>query len=503
MLNSNPKLAGEPGKDEETFSTSEFKALAVSCSNLFRYARLMYYLADNSTAFRLALERGDIDAIKRCAQFDAAPDTKWKLSQPCKCPADDKHKHHRPIDILLESVAIGCIPIDKCVEILRWLLENGYEANEQADQLWRRVTNHCDHMPELVVTLLNDSTGQASAKGIFDMIQLLRSHGHCLPFQLNELQYLPINPSRTEPQTLIRKPLDVALRSHCPTEFFEVVFQEYQNRQIDVKVWHSHPCPELKRWTGRCPGFLRSTRWGFQSTNVGDLIWGLFQDLADPMTPWKETFHGEAADIFERKIKPLVEHQFIESYEETLLQDVLQALREIAESAKIQGGIVRDRDGEVWSRLYDSIRPHATNEDIRAFHAKRDTLTGHENTEKTHRFIVEGKWDPYDLWFRYELQKPRVRDFYCHPWTSQPHFSLWRGPRNGIFVDTEWDAIVGVSWNRKCLPSWYDTTYSEFVAAVDRFWEKDKSDEKRAIQEASTDPFSIVDEYLDDICWTP
>jgi hypothetical protein len=70
-------------------------------------------------------------------------------------------------------------------------------------------------------------------------------------------------------------------------------------------------------------------------------------------------------------------------------------------------------------------------------------------------------------------------------------------------VDTEWDAIVGVSWNRKCLPSWYDTTYGEFVAAVDRFWEKDKSDEKRAIQEASTGPFFIVDEYLDDICWTP
>jgi hypothetical protein len=224
------------------------------------------------------------------------------------------------------------------------------------------------------------------------------------------------------------------------------------------------------------------------------------------MTPWKETYHGEAADVFERKIKLLVEYQFIEPHEEIVLQSVLQALRDIAESAEIQGGTVPDRDGEAWSRLYDSIRPHATNEDIQAFRIRNDMDGTIQSPGRTHRFIVEGTWDPYDLWFRYELQKPRVRDLYCHTWTSYPHFRLYRAIKTGKFLDIEWNSIVESRRVEISLPAWYDTTYGEFVAAVERLWEKNDSEEKKNVWldvypwlfEGSSPDF---DEYLDETPW--
>jgi hypothetical protein len=231
------KITGEPGKDKDALSAKDFKALALSCSDLFYYARPMYYRADNFSVFHIALEHGDIDTIKRCAQFEAATDEEWKLSQPCKCRAERAHRYNGPIDGLLGCVSMGCVPIDKCVEVLRWLLENGYEASEQGDQPWWAANDYCDHMPELVVTLLNDSANQASTEGIFDMIQLLRGHGRCLPFHMNLCHYHDFSlPYDNTLAGLIRKPMDVAFRSHCPTEFLEVVLQEYQNRQIDVKV---------------------------------------------------------------------------------------------------------------------------------------------------------------------------------------------------------------------------------------------------------------------------
>ncbi|SPJ75539.1 uncharacterized protein FTOL_05270 [Fusarium torulosum] len=469
------QITGEPGKDEDALSAKDFKDLALSCSTLFDYARPMYYLASNYSVFHIALQHGDIDTIKRCAQFDAAPDTKWELSQPCKCRTEAAHQHHRPVDVLLERVVIGCVPIDKCVEVLRWLLENGYEASEQGDQHWWEANDYCDHMPELVVTLLKDSVDQASTEGIFQMIQLLRSHGRSLPFHMN----LYDNAELATPYkalSLIRKPMDVALRSHCPVEFLEVVLQEYQNRQIDVKVWHSHSSPKLERWVGQYHTIISKQCWRFQSTNVGDLIWGLFQDLADPITPWKETYHGEAADIFERKIKLLVKYQFIEAHEEKLLQSVLQALRDIAESAEIQR-IVPNRDGKAyWTRLVDSLRPHAASEDLLANHIYPDGMGWTtQSLERTHRFIVEEKWDPYDLWFSHELQEPSVRNSYSHPWTSLRGFSLWQTIWTGKFFDPEWDRILifrEIEDMSADLPAWYNTTYDEFVDAVERLWEK-------------------------------
>ncbi|KIL86498.1 hypothetical protein FAVG1_10328 [Fusarium avenaceum] len=494
------KITGEPGKDEETLLTSEFKALAVSCSRLFHFARPMYYLADNGTAFRLALERGDIDTIKRCAQFEAAPDTKWKFSQYCKCQAERTHRCHSPVDVLLESVAIDCVPIDKCVEILRWLLENGYEASEQADQDWWMRNDYGDHMPELVVTLLNDSPDQASTEGIFEMIQLLKSHGRSLPFHMSIGKCRSrFRPYVTKPRALIHSPMDVAFRSHSPTEFVEVLLQEYRNRQIDVKVWHSHPSPELERWAGK----YQRRCWGFQDTNVGNLIWGLFQDLVDPMTPWKETYHGEAADIFERKLRLLVEYQFIESHEEILLQSVLQALRDIAESVKTQGGTAQDGDREVWTRLYDSIRPHATNEDIQARHIKNNEEWGVQDPKRTHRFIIESTWDPYDFWFRYELQKPSVRSQYSRVWTSRSYFRIYESGMTGKFVDLEWNRIVETRERLEDFPAWYDITYGEFVAAVERFWEKYNLNREDPDPDSWSGWVRAIErqEYLDEAHW--
>jgi hypothetical protein len=189
---------------------------------------------------------------------------------------------------------------------------------------------------------------------------------------------------------------------------------------------------------------------------------------------------------------------------------VLQALREIAESAEIQG-IVPNRDGKAyWTRLVDSLRPHAANKDLLAYHIYPDGMRWtSQSPERTHRFIIERQWDPYDLWFSHELQKPEVRSLYSYPWASQRGFHLQKVEETGKFRDPTWDLALERRYalDTSYLPAWYDTTYNGFVAAVARLWEghKSESDSESDWEGEDTwssgDPNIEVEEYLDETLW--
>ncbi|WKT38352.1 hypothetical protein QSH57_000170 [Fusarium oxysporum f. sp. vasinfectum] len=144
------KITGEPGKDRGTLPYRDLKGLTVSCSRLFHLFRPMYYFADGYAVFHSAVAHGDLEAIQRCVRFGAASHTMRELSSGCTCASELPHRKHRPFDSLLEHVAAGSVPINKCLDGLEWLLDEGFEANEQIDQPWHKNNNDdCDHMPEL------------------------------------------------------------------------------------------------------------------------------------------------------------------------------------------------------------------------------------------------------------------------------------------------------------------------------------------------------------------
>ncbi|KAH7270864.1 uncharacterized protein BKA55DRAFT_589216 [Fusarium redolens] len=411
-------ITGEPGKDEQTLSHKDFKNLELSCGVFFRELRQAYYCTDNFAVFHSALRCVDMEAIERCYQLARPPiHLEWKVS--CQCPADKPHKHHRPIDDVLECLAIGSVPTDRCIEAISWLLSKGYEANEQKDQIWYRNNRHCDHMPELLIDLLGKTSDKVRVEGICEIISMLRNHGYSLPFHMN--------------------------------------LHKYYISWYDQK---SKPGLILRSWVGMWHYVLPHWR---QSTNFGNVLWGLFLDIADPLTSWKESYQGEAVDIFEKKMQLLIDYQLVELKEVKVLRRLVRVLRENPPNFDL---IDEDHDGkEYWEKLCATLGL------LRKMAPTRGRL---------HRFIIEAEWNPWTVWHDYKMQDPKHRANLSHPWMKCYGWSLIRR-RNGMWYDPGWymraehDRGNGVKRYKHSLPKWNLVNYDEFVAAVEGPSLKDKT----------------------------
>ncbi|EXM28877.1 hypothetical protein RAB80_000194 [Fusarium oxysporum f. sp. vasinfectum] len=362
-------ITGEPGKDKQAqiLSHKDFKSLALSCGVFFRELRQAYYRADNFAAFHSALRCADVEAMERCYQL-ANPPLHLERKISCHCPADKPHKHHRPIDDVLECLAIGSVPIDRCIKATRWLLSKGCEANEQKDQVWYLNNRHYGHMSELLIDVL----GNASDK----------------------------------------------------------------------------------------------------STNLANWLWGLFLDIADPSTVWKEAYQGEAADILESKIQVLAEYGAVDSNEVIALQSIVAALRDNPFNFEL---IDEGHDGkDYWEKLCNTLRPFSNDENLLRNHLLLGMNFRTELNRRLHSFIFEAEWNPWTVWHDYKMQCPKHRANLSHPWMTRCAWRLFQRS-NGKWYDPEW--VTCAEGSSPCqlhrgrpLPQWYQVNYSEFVAAVERPW---------------------------------
>ncbi|KAF5580250.1 hypothetical protein FPANT_9391 [Fusarium pseudoanthophilum] len=467
----------EPGKDEQTLSHQDFKNLALSSGVFFRELRQAYYCADNFAVFHSALRCADVEAMERCYNLAKPPmDLTWKVS--CQCPSDKAHKHHRPIDVVLECLANGSLPVDRCIEAIRWLLSKGYEANEQKDQTGHRGNQHCNHMPELIIDLLGKTSGKAHAEGIYEIITILHNHGYSLPYRVNLDQFSKRWYDQMAKPGLIRKPMDVALRSHCPISFLELILQEYRRRGVNGLAVHRE-CPlGMRTWVGTWHRYSWELPLWRQSTNVGNVLWGLFLDIADPLTSWKESYQGEAADIFEKKVQLLIDYQFVQVQEIHVLRRLVKALRENPLDFTL---INEDCDGkEYWEKLCASLSPLMKNEDL----VKDDRLLGYQTVfGRLHRFVIETSWNPWTVWHDYKIQDAKHRAKLSHPWTNLCRLGKIQS-RQRTWFDPEWhklaefenehDAMIGEKRDKHSLPNWNTVNYDEFVAAVEGLWRQNQ-----------------------------
>ncbi|KAG4295203.1 hypothetical protein FPRO06_01787 [Fusarium proliferatum] len=350
------QISGEPGKDQTTLSAREFKGLCLLSPSLNKLYLPFHYFSNNHGAFRDAIRDADAGAMDRCVQLGAAPPVpdirhmKWELpeSDGCQCLSELPHTHHRPIDELLESVYLGRAPIDKYIDTLKWLLDRWCDIKEQGDQHWYKANEHCDHVPEFLVTILSKSPDRTHTEGICQMIKLLQDHGYSLPFTMN--------------MRLIRKPMEVALRSHCPPYLLELVLRDYMCRFVKFRVIYVRPPPLIDRWAGDY-GYINQgayhvvkQRW-WKSTNLLDTIWGLFLDLMDESTNWEEQYCGEAADIFEQKIEILKEYRVADLGERKILRKIVTAIRSLTTPIKASiAAAAHDREAQrCWETLYNVL----------------------------------------------------------------------------------------------------------------------------------------------------
>ncbi|KAF4490208.1 hypothetical protein FAGAP_11028 [Fusarium agapanthi] len=474
-------ITGEPGKDEQTLSHKDFKSLALSSGVFFCELCQAYYRADNFAVFHSALRCADMEVMERCHQLAKPPlHLEWKVS--CQCPSDQAHKLHRPVDDVLECLAIGSVSVDRCIEAIRWLLSKGYEANEQKDQAWYNNYQHGGHMPELVIDLLGKTSDKARVEGICEIITMLHGHGYSLPYSMNLRKY-PIRwyDQKSKPG-LIRKPMDVALRSHCPMSFLELILQQYRRLGVNGVALHND-CPlEMRAWVGTWYCGPRIMPLWRQSTNFGNVLWGLFLDIVDPLTSWKESYQGEAADIFEKKIQLLIDYQFVQLEETQVLRRLVAVLRENPLDFKLMN---EDHDGKgYWEKLCTILVPLMEKEDL----VRNDVLLGYELVPippgRLHRFVIEANWNPWAVWHDYKMQDPKHRANLSHHWRKRKRkLGRWAGYQtHGKWYDLEWhelaeyendfDAGFGKKRPKHSLPNWNTVNYDEFVAAVEELWQQ-------------------------------
>ncbi|KAF5644928.1 hypothetical protein F52700_2409 [Fusarium sp. NRRL 52700] len=473
------QITGEPSKDGGSMSYRDLRGLAVSCSRLFHFVRPMYYFADDCAVFHSAVAHGDLEAIERCAQLGATPRLVRELTDGCSCPSELLHKGHRPFDTLLENVVTRSIPIGKSLDVLKWLLDEGFEANEQMDQPWYKNHNQdCDHMPELLVTILSQSTEQARTNEIIKMMEALQSHGFCLPYQMNIRKRHNLYLHKETDTDLIKKPLDVALRSNCPPSFLRLMLEEYKRRNLDVKEGCQFTPPEITRWAGHSEGNRRG--WRHQRTGLGTMAWNLFLDIFDPSTRWKEADPSKAADSFQEKIQLLIDYQAVSSRELTALQSILESLKDIAILSTRVGGLDNERDGkECWQILCKALRPFATKEDLIVGRQRR--LSYKEIRTPLHRFVFEVKWNPWKLWFQYKLQNPKFRAEMSFAWMQHDYWKLEQD-ENEVWHDLQWDLVHSHEQSNSNLPPWQCVDFDGFVAAVEEQWLKLNSFRRRNVR---------------------
>ncbi|RGP61244.1 hypothetical protein FLONG3_10610 [Fusarium longipes] len=346
-------------------SARDIKNLALASSSVFQRLSPFYYPAENYYAFYSALKHSDVWAMERYAKFGAVPNMHWELEHECTCKEYPRHSYHRPIDVMLELVKSISVPIDQSIEALGWLLKNRYEAYEQkivpknlvtcskrykrARKSTMRARLETMSMPEILIHALASSPERDRTKGIYKMIRMLRRHGCLLPYNINIHGWEHAHFGQLRYPDWILGPLDVAMRSHCPPHFLEMVLKLYQEHGVQVQTRRLYIPKKMKRWVGwslpvdNCkPRIFRS--WS-QDTDLCKIAWNIFHALLGPGRPWVEEYCGETADIFGAKLDLIRRYNFATSVELDALYAIRDALNYIASIAASKGGLDMDSDG--------------------------------------------------------------------------------------------------------------------------------------------------------------
>ncbi|KAF0636730.1 hypothetical protein FPSE5266_11431, partial [Fusarium pseudograminearum] len=460
-------------------SAPDVKNLALASSSLFHRLSPSFYLAGNYYAFRSAVKYADIAAMKRCAEFGAAPDMHWELEGECECRGEQVHLSHRPIDVLLEQVKSCSIPMGKSIEALHWLLDNGYDVYEQPVSLsyekWpsidvsqeqledARVKLKTVSMPEILMSALSVSAGDRDrTAGICQMIDMLLGHGCLIPYNFNQRAHsYHSNPSH------VFTPMEVAMMSHCPPHFLEVLLELYKRHDAhDQRT--ADTCPEsMSRWVGWNPfeqdvGLRMRQEW-MHGSDLGKLARNLFLDLLDPARDWKEEYYGETADIFTEKINLMEKYDFIDSSEIVALRCILRSLLRITSMAVFAGGLDKARHGKHCFEIMISeslilIAP---------------TLLGpylsrwfDEGPHRVHRFEFDRRWNPWADYYLMQLQDKDISDEHSHaPWIRKGDLTR---EADGTVRDRKFGPLVSLIPRPRPRTElrWTRYDYDEFIEMV-------------------------------------
>ncbi|KAI1042461.1 hypothetical protein LB505_004432 [Fusarium chuoi] len=338
-------------------------------------------------------------------------------------------QYQTPLDALLQEYLNNKFSGEKYVEAAEWLLKNGYSALQFR---WDKDSEISSVLPPDLLTRLSTARDAGYYRGICLVIKFLINLGFEFPSDLprkvaqekeDRSKYRPILDSYGHTQ------LDTVLQSACPPFLFE----RYLEKVILEKQLPPNSFNGLTRYYHReelC-------------TAIDELLGILFDDL---FAPW--IFKGESpsyfGDTFEAKIKLMLEHNFITSKEQSVLQDITKTLRRIESRHRENGGLSFEWDGIwCWRELCTSISYICEG----YIAAPEDTLRNKPSWSGKHEFIRPRGWyPPHDIalsrtWIikdiRHKLDPPLFKDNTEADWVNMPREAwdiLLRGSLVGLWL---------------------------------------------------------------------
>ncbi|KAF4459092.1 hypothetical protein FALBO_14152 [Fusarium albosuccineum] len=419
--------------EDESLEKEDLRSLALTSSRLSNVATVPFYRADNFFTFSQAIRDADVGMLERCKRFGAMPPCIFKENFPCRCIAYRTTTHTTPLRLLAENLIEDEGSALACLDVLRWLLANFHGSEGCAPG-----SDKVAFIDPVLTNLLQDNTvGTEKVKVICEMTQLLVSAGYGFRFTLNRDKPLSQAPADFHLPLFFFSPgtydtchiVELAIKSHCPPSFLELVLQEFQRRRHQVTDPDCESYQMLDAWISR-----GQPAW-FLQTDMRSLLAVLHADLVDPLTGWEEAYPGEVADIFERKIELLTRYGTVDTNERKLLDAVLGTLREIAAKG------IRDSK-DCWVKLCLSVQPFAADPEM--LEPDFDPYLG-TNPTRLHRFEIDQNWDPWRGWH-----------------VNQELHSLWVSLReplndfaNGTLIQLGRYSLMP-RWHHVNLDEWFD-----------------------------------------------
>ncbi|KAL4727248.1 hypothetical protein ACLX1H_006151 [Fusarium chlamydosporum] len=335
--------------------------LSQTCSRLHNLARPLFFRADNCKQFYWALTQVHVTVMDRCEHYDAAPVNKlW--NQPMM-------QHKTCVDVLLSNVNEGWDrdrpsdawsdrKRDSIFNALKWLLDRGADAEAyMCNEIDGAPVKPCGHMTTGLLRQLQIGTTKRGMEVIFNMIQMLSSHGYPNPTRKDSIRRWGshsdehwFNDTMMETYTT-ESPLDLALKSHVIPDVLELMLKEHASRGLKLRdAYQECPASLVKLST------LENSQtviWNEVSC-IDTLLGTLHADLNNDSTNWSESYFGEVADIFQAKLKLMINYEMIDASEEALLTSIQEALYSIAEDCRRTGCHGEEYFKRTWVKLCEA-----------------------------------------------------------------------------------------------------------------------------------------------------
>ncbi|RSL60383.1 hypothetical protein CEP51_013781 [Fusarium floridanum] len=440
-------------------SRSSLKSLALTCANLRRIVLPDFYPRRKHKIFRQALRSGDLDMVKRCASYGAAPvDGVWEVGfrenggfKDCECSTLFSHLFHRPIHLLSMGLDKDEMTADQCFQVLKWLVEHDFDITTASVDADTHINfgQEMKHMPCSLLHTFKMSADRDKLDGVAKMICYLSSKGFNFPRWVRGVgstlrsreEYDEFTPLNYDSPFLVT----MLMRSACPPSLLEAFLKQLQRQGVKLT------CPR-----DSCPSQFRYGEFVDESdfdpapiilTQVWELVAELYNDLFDPQR-WKPLYIGEVGDIWVEKVRLLHEYEGIDDVEARLLIAILSALRKIEARAQASEGLDFERDAKTcWHELCMAFEPFFDDDQLlnSQFRHREDRM---------HRFCLWLSWDPRKLWAESLQEAPCGRFLKKRYRFHGPVNVISAWPQKWGFEDAGWLLHTDPDWCKIPLRKW-------------------------------------------------